>query len=66
MFQNQILPILRADQNYITQHGINFSRDEEQIMQPVYFSRYHQAHLFCLIVDPVNKHRVSWVYNLNL
>lgn len=66
MFQNQILPILRAYKNYITQHGINFSRDEEQIMQPVYFSRYHQGHPFCLIVDQVNRHRVSWVYNLNL
>ncbi|KAI9339864.1 male sterility protein-domain-containing protein [Pilaira anomala] len=63
--QNQIRSILRADQSYATQHGMNLDKDEDQMIQLVY-SLKAASSTPILSDDGSGKHsrRVSQAYNL--
>ncbi|CEP10517.1 hypothetical protein [Parasitella parasitica] len=63
--QNQIRSILRADQSYASQHGMNLDKDEDQMIQLVY-SLKAASTTPVLSDDGFGKHsrRVSEAYNL--
>lgn len=63
--QNQIRSILRADQSYASQHGMNLDKEEDQMIQLVY-SLKAASSTPVLSDDGSGKHsrRVSQAYNL--
>lgn len=64
--QNQIRSILRADQSYASQHGMQLDKEEDQMIQLVY-SLKAASTTPVLSDDGSGKHsrRISQAYNLN-
>ncbi|KAI8073259.1 male sterility protein-domain-containing protein [Gongronella butleri] len=62
--QNQIRSILRADESYAQQHGMQLIRDEDQMIQLVYALKASTSNVAYMEGSGRNPRRVSQAYNL--